>query len=226
MSLIVCKECKKEYSSSADCCPNCGYKPLKNRNVGCLGAIIAIIVCFFFVYSCINKLSDSPKTKTSYDHQKNIYLNENFNLNDIVFHDLVIKIKDVKTVKKIGKYSANNTYFKVYLEATNISDSDSNLFGEGVGYINGINNNNIGYEVGNSIFLKDEKLSSFTKQDKKDFLVAGQNVPANQTVSGFLLYDVEFPKGLKTSDYKLTIFINRNNNRSILREITLSKRGQ
>lgn len=47
MSLIKCKECGKEISSTSKKCPNCGYKEKRNNKkkaLVCFGIIIAIII--------------------------------------------------------------------------------------------------------------------------------------------------------------------------------------
>jgi hypothetical protein len=49
MALRPCKECKKEISSEAKVCPNCGKKQETGGGIGCLGVIIVLVVLYFIV---------------------------------------------------------------------------------------------------------------------------------------------------------------------------------
>lgn len=65
MALIICKECGKEISDQAKCCPNCGL-PLKKKGRGFAVAslVLGIIAC---VYSLpvATTLSDTDMNKTA-----------------------------------------------------------------------------------------------------------------------------------------------------------------
>jgi predicted nucleic acid-binding Zn ribbon protein len=71
MALTTCPECKKEISSEASACPNCGYsfekaKKKKKSNpiaVGCLGVIILFIVLYFIGIS--TKGTSTPSSSSS-----------------------------------------------------------------------------------------------------------------------------------------------------------------
>jgi hypothetical protein len=54
MALIECKECKKEVSSEAKTCPNCGFDlqketNKKKSNIGCIVAIVLIGIIFLII---------------------------------------------------------------------------------------------------------------------------------------------------------------------------------
>jgi len=66
MSLIICPECKKTISNTANSCPNCGYnlkeqKTQKGCGIGCL----AVIIIFAILYMVGVFSADSKKTETS-----------------------------------------------------------------------------------------------------------------------------------------------------------------
>ncbi|MEZ4846734.1 MAG: hypothetical protein R2877_07330 [Bdellovibrionota bacterium] len=61
MALKICKECKKEVSSKAKTCPNCGA-PVP-QNVG-YGTIIALIFVFYIVYLVASSENKPPVAKT------------------------------------------------------------------------------------------------------------------------------------------------------------------
>lgn len=45
---VVCPDCKREFSKSADACPRCGWKPKKSRkSFSCCGVIAALLVVGF-----------------------------------------------------------------------------------------------------------------------------------------------------------------------------------
>lgn len=54
MAMIICKECKKDVSSDAKTCPNCGFDLQKERNKstnnkGCIGAVLFVFAVFLIV---------------------------------------------------------------------------------------------------------------------------------------------------------------------------------
>lgn len=56
MSLVACKECKKEVSKNAKTCPNCGIKSPgisgKDAGKGCLGLVVASLFIAGMLASC------------------------------------------------------------------------------------------------------------------------------------------------------------------------------
>ncbi len=63
MALQNCHECGKEVSTNADKCPNCGApvkKPFLQKKIGCLGAIVIVIL-----FAAIASLFDSKTPQTS-----------------------------------------------------------------------------------------------------------------------------------------------------------------
>ena len=61
MALVTCPECKKEMSSDADACPNCGKK---QRRTGCLTQIIAVCMGLF-MFSCAIAMFKHPPAGTN-----------------------------------------------------------------------------------------------------------------------------------------------------------------
>ena len=62
MALIVCPDCCKEYSDTADCCPNCGYNDFIDEHktegiasiiIGVFSWIIMLLIPFLSVLSLI-----------------------------------------------------------------------------------------------------------------------------------------------------------------------------
>ncbi len=62
MSLIICKECQKEISSTATSCPHCGFK--QSSSIGCYAFIFIILIFFaaaaYLIYNKISHSETSP----------------------------------------------------------------------------------------------------------------------------------------------------------------------
>lgn len=80
MSMITCKECGKEISSSAKVCPNCGkqLKPSDARIIiGCILILIGIPTFFSGIWNMTN--SETNKTQsTFFSFSNNIVTKENY----------------------------------------------------------------------------------------------------------------------------------------------------
>ena len=62
MALIICKDCKKEFSDDAKRCPHCGAKKLNDHKV--LKGI-GIAICFLWAIGKINSPAPIPSTETA-----------------------------------------------------------------------------------------------------------------------------------------------------------------
>lgn len=68
MSLINCKECKKEISDEVDKCPHCGFKVKKSS--GCLTLIIIGIIVIGAISSLSSNDSSSTTSSSAYDSRQ------------------------------------------------------------------------------------------------------------------------------------------------------------
>lgn len=66
MALIKCKECKKEISSNATVCPNCGYKNINNNEKPSFGILL---LCFLIPIIGIILFAINISTKPRYAKQ-------------------------------------------------------------------------------------------------------------------------------------------------------------
>ena len=64
MALINCKECKKEISSSADRCPNCGVKNPANH-IGCGASFLVIVLVLILIGLFATRSNNIPSNKTA-----------------------------------------------------------------------------------------------------------------------------------------------------------------
>jgi hypothetical protein len=58
MALVKCRECKREISSKAHKCPNCGAKPKNTVAIGCVG-VMGLLVFIIIIASIFGS---DPKT--------------------------------------------------------------------------------------------------------------------------------------------------------------------
>jgi DNA-directed RNA polymerase subunit RPC12/RpoP len=101
MALTKCKECGKEVSSSAKKCPHCGVKNLsvtgRQQAIGCLVFIVLVLVCYFWMKSCLNTSIAPSGTGTStpktYEEVRKERLQEHFSAWDGSHRGLTEMIK-------------------------------------------------------------------------------------------------------------------------------------
>ena len=65
MALIICKECGKEVSDTAKCCPHCGYRNLQKSGgkLGLTSLVFGILAAVYAFSSCV-ACSYAPETAT------------------------------------------------------------------------------------------------------------------------------------------------------------------
>ena len=66
MAIQKCHECGKDVSTTAKACPNCGAsvkKPLLQKNIGCLGIVVSLIILLWIVSKFSAPSFDSYKEK-------------------------------------------------------------------------------------------------------------------------------------------------------------------
>lgn len=134
MALTICKECGKEISTSAESCPNCGYKtkqgtankenPTLRIKIGIYAGIFLLALVLFIV--------NAAKLLTLYDESQNIFafvyydLEPNFTFMEYlsarngmgvllttIISALILPLAAVSTLKNIKRYKRNKD------EATN-----------------------------------------------------------------------------------------------------------
>ncbi len=94
MSLIRCKECKKEISNKAEMCPHCGYKYISNSNTYSnrikTGSIVSLIACSIIVLLLIGLIAmSSTGTENSYQSSGDVKVTIGLTPDYIAFGDLI-----------------------------------------------------------------------------------------------------------------------------------------
>lgn len=67
MGLIACKDCKRDVSTQASKCPNCGSPIEKSFKPG-IGSALLLVIGFFVVYSVISVIMEPSNSKRYSGH--------------------------------------------------------------------------------------------------------------------------------------------------------------
>ena len=110
MALIKCKECKKEVSSTAKICPNCG---IKNPNPTSSGAIIFFVVLAIVIISNIgddDKKTNQPPKPLTVAETRQKQIENSFSVWDGSHRNLERHIK--KTMHNPDSYKHESTVYR------------------------------------------------------------------------------------------------------------------
>lgn len=135
MALITCKDCKKEISTDAERCPNCGAR--RRRNIGCLpiAIIMLFLACVFFAGGSHDPM---PRAKTALPAAQRTALLK------------VIQLAKQNEVIKSATVSEDGRYLGVIVKSSFYAleyDAKVNLAGILWGYYNSQAGNDLGVLV-------------------------------------------------------------------------------
>ncbi len=119
MSLLLCKECQKEISSTASQCPHCGAS--QSKMPGCFGClkIVGILFVFMIIIAAFNGGSGKVSTKDikSYEMGSPVTLKD--------MEVIVASTEYVNSIKDLNEFSTeagSGIYLIVFVSVKNNSD--------------------------------------------------------------------------------------------------------
>lgn len=118
MSLVSCRECKKDVSKDAKVCPNCGIEnPYKKKRINSIIGILFIVALVFVVF-----LSDEKRKSKEINTEKLV------TKKDALFTEKELKVYTYLVRDEIDKLLDNgNSIFDKYLNYVNVSANNIQL---------------------------------------------------------------------------------------------------